>query len=90
MTEDSPHKPANVYGTSKAQAEDVITDHVARVTADRSKKINAVMLRLSNVYGSAKDHPERLIPAIMRNALSNRPIQMVGGDQDVRRHLTRC
>jgi len=84
MAEDSPHNPANVYGKSKAEAEDVIITHVARATSSGGNKINAIMLRLSNVYGSAYDHPERLIPAIMRNALSNRPIQMVGGDQDVR------
>ncbi len=82
VEEEAPHDPANVYGKSKAEAEDVITGHIAEATK-AGTKINAIMLRLSNVYGSAKDHPERLIPAIMRNALSNRPIQMVGGDQDV-------
>lgn len=64
----------------------MITNHVEKVTEEGSKHINAIMLRLSNVYGSTKDHPERLIPAIVRNAVSNRPIQMVGGDQDVSKH----
>lgn len=83
VPEDTPHKPANVYGESKAKAEDVITSYVANVTASGTKDINAIMLRLSNVYGSAADHRERLIPAIMSNALAHRPIQIVGGDQNV-------
>ncbi|KAL1407751.1 hypothetical protein Q8F55_007185 [Vanrija albida] len=83
VVEDTPHNPANVYGRTKAFAEDVITRHVDVVTRAGSKKLNAIMLRLSNVYGSAKGHPQRLIPAIMNNALSNRPIQMVGGNQNL-------
>ncbi|KLT45199.1 hypothetical protein CC85DRAFT_282690 [Cutaneotrichosporon oleaginosum] len=83
VPEDTPHKPANVYGSSKARAEDVITSYVANVTASGTKDINAIMLRLSNVYGSAADHRERLIPAIMSNALAHRPIQIVGGDQNL-------
>lgn len=83
VPEDTPHRPANVYGESKAKAEDVIQHHIKSVTADGSKKINAILLRLSNVYGSSADHRERLIPAIMSNALSHRPIQIVGGGQDL-------
>ncbi|GMK55282.1 hypothetical protein CspeluHIS016_0203380 [Cutaneotrichosporon spelunceum] len=83
VPEDTPHKPANVYGASKAKAEDVVTSYVANVTASGTKDLNAIMLRLSNVYGSAADHRERLIPAIMSNALAHRPIQIVGGDQNL-------
>lgn len=83
MAEDATRNPVNVYGKTKSAAEDVITNYINKVTGNKSKNINAIMLRFSNVYGSTKDHPERLIPAIVRNAISNRPIQMVGGDQDV-------
>ncbi|TXT09196.1 hypothetical protein VHUM_02670 [Vanrija humicola] len=83
VVEDTPHNPANVYGRSKASAEDVITRHVNAMTRTKAKKLNAIMLRLSNVYGAVEGHHERLVPAIMNNALSNRPIQMVGGDQNL-------
>lgn len=87
VPEDTPHKPANVYGSSKAGAENVINAYVKNVTDSGTKDINAIMLRLSNVYGSAADHRERLIPAIMSNALAHRPIQIVGGDQNVSHSL---
>ncbi|ORY27093.1 hypothetical protein BCR39DRAFT_578143 [Naematelia encephala] len=81
VVEDTPHNPANVYGASKALAEDVIQRHVS----DRQETgpLHVILLRFSNVYGSPADHRERLIPAIMTNALANRPIQIVGGDQDL-------
>lgn len=83
VPEDTPHNPANVYGQSKADAETTIMNYISAATASGSKNINAIMLRFSNVYGSSADHRERLIPAIMTNALSHRPIQIVGGDQNV-------
>jgi hypothetical protein len=88
VPEDTPHKPANVYGKSKAAAEEVLAKHIEETKDSNKQKLNAIAVRLSNVYGSEYDHPERLIPAIMRNAISSRPIQMVGGDQDVS-NLTR-
>lgn len=84
VPEDTPHHAANVYGESKARAENVITKYISEVSDSGDKNINSIMLRLSNVYGSSADHRERLIPAIMTNALSHRPIQIVGGDQNVR------
>jgi UDP-glucose 4-epimerase len=83
VPESAPHKPANVYGASKAAAEDALSAHIRNVTDSGDKDLNAIFLRFSNVYGSSADHRERLIPAIMTNALAQRPIQMVGGDQDV-------
>jgi nucleoside-diphosphate-sugar epimerase len=83
VPESAAHNAANVYGQSKAEAEDIITKHLNEVAKDGSKKVNAIFLRFSNVYGSAADHRERLIPAIMTNALAQRPIQIVGGDQEV-------
>jgi len=83
VKEDTPHNAANVYGESKAKAEDAITAHLRAVTEDKTKDLNVILLRFSNIYGSSADHRERLIPAIMTNALSHRPIQIVGGDQDV-------
>jgi nucleoside-diphosphate-sugar epimerase len=80
VDEETAATPANIYGSTKADAETVIQRH-----ASKSKSpFHAIILRLSNVYGSPADHHERLIPSIMVNALSHRPIQIVGGDQDVR------
>lgn len=87
VTEDTPHHPANVYGASKAKAEDEIERHIFQ-RKDRGDgsgiaPLHAIALRISNVYGGRSDHRERLIPAIMTNALAHRTIQIVGGAQDV-------
>lgn len=73
VPEDAPNTPANAYGRTKSDAEAVIQKH----------KLPAILLRLSNVYGGLADHRERLIPAIVSNALSHRIIQMVGGNQNL-------
>lgn len=73
VSEDAPNTPANAYGRTKSDAEVVVRRH----------NLRAVLLRLSNVYGGLADHRERLIPAIVSNALSHRTIQMVGGNQDL-------
>ncbi|TXT08894.1 hypothetical protein VHUM_03022 [Vanrija humicola] len=88
VPEDTPHQAANVYGQSKADAEVVITRHLAGIAERASavspqRPLDVIMLRLSNVYGSNFDHRERLIPAIMTQALAHRTIQIVGGDQDL-------
>ncbi|WVR09270.1 hypothetical protein IAU60_006335 [Kwoniella sp. DSM 27419] len=67
VTEDTPNEPANAYGSTKSAAEAVVRSHRSR----------AILLRLSNVYGGLRDHHERLIPAIITNALAHRPIQML-------------
>ncbi|KAK8844534.1 hypothetical protein IAR55_006381 [Kwoniella newhampshirensis] len=77
VTEDTPNTPANAYGSTKSDAEKVIYQHA------EESNLHAILLRLSNVYGGLADHHERLIPAIMTNALSHRPIQIVGGNQDL-------
>ena len=73
VPEDAPNTPANAYGRTKSDAEAVVRRH----------SLPSILLRLSNVYGGLADHRERLIPAIVSNALSHRIIQMVGGNQDL-------
>nr|XP_031859815.1 uncharacterized protein CI109_004663 [Kwoniella shandongensis]KAA5526887.1 hypothetical protein CI109_004663 [Kwoniella shandongensis] len=77
VAEETPNNPANAYGATKSDAEVVIRKHA------QANDLHAILLRLSNVYGGLADHHERLIPAIMTNALSHRPIQIVGGNQDL-------
>ena len=85
VTEDTPHNPANVYGASKAKAENEIERYIIERNGreEGSPPFHALALRISNVYGGRSDHRERLIPAIMTNALAHRTIQIVGGAQDV-------
>jgi len=76
VDENSIQNPLNVYGTSKAFAE----THVRRF-ADHGYR--CVILRLSNVYGSWEDLLERVTPNFVCRAMANRPLQVVGGNQQL-------
>jgi len=73
VTEQDPIAPVNIYGQSKADAENVV--HQATLAG-----VQTSIIRLSNVYGSTNDHPDRAIPAILWKALENEPIQLTGGE----------
>ena len=76
--------PSNIYGETKLKAERVIEGFMEGLEREgEGEGLQAIALRLSNVYGGEKDHRERLVPAITAQAISHRPIQMVGGDQFV-------
>ena len=82
--------PSNVYGTSKLRAEEAIQSFIDEQGGLRGSSgeghrdgLQAIALRLSNVYGGEHDHRGRLIPAMMTQAIAHRTIQMVGGDQFV-------
>lgn len=77
--------PSNVYGQSKLSAEHAIQAFIDREKEKTAAKgtLQAIALRLSNVYGGEFDHRERLVPAMMTQAIAHRTIQMVGGDQFV-------
>lgn len=62
VNEDHPLQPINYYGRCKQTAEAMLQG----VAIDG---ITSVILRLSNVYGSAYDHPTRVIPAFLTGAL---------------------
>jgi nucleoside-diphosphate-sugar epimerase len=82
--ESSPREAANVYGISKAKAEEVVERRIRRLRWTlRGSKLHAIALRLSNVYGGEFDHHERLVPGMMTRAIAHRPIQIVGGKQEV-------
>ena len=70
-TEDTPLLPVNVYGRSKVEGE--------RLTeAARAGGLRAATVRLSNVYGSARDHADRVVPAFARAAVSGSNIRIDG------------
>ena len=90
VMEDSAAVPANVYGESKLRAERALDRFMDKMKNDgKAGSVYAIALRLSNTYGGAFDHVERLIPSIVTQALSHQVIQIVGGKQDVRDHISR-
>src|SRR3989442_6561044 len=46
-----------------------------------SPSVHPVIFRFSNVYGSERDLPERVIPKFMTKALRGEDITLYGGDQ---------
>ena len=81
LRENAPTKPLSVYAASKLAAERVVEKRVRDIRS--SKALRAISLRLSNVYGAAFDHEDRLVPAITTQALWNQVIQISGGEQIV-------
>jgi nucleoside-diphosphate-sugar epimerase len=74
-TEDCPKQPISVYGTSKLAAEQLLA-HFGVVD-----KLRYTILRFSNVYGSTRDLPERVIPRFTERALRGQQLILNGGDQ---------
>ena len=73
-TETSARAPCNVYGQTKAEAEQIV--HHASAAG-----LTAAIIRLSNVYGSPTDLPERAIPSFVRSALAGRDLQVRGPER---------
>lgn len=71
VREDSELSPVNVYGASKVVAENAV------VTARQSGLVVGIV-RLSNVYGPGRDHPDRVIPAFARAAAMGGVIRIDG------------
>lgn len=71
VNEDSALKPMNVYGRTKLQGEVFVNDA-------RARGMCTAVVRLSNVYGSASDHADRVVPAFVRAALVGRPLRVDG------------
>lgn len=71
VREDSPMRPVNVYGRSKAAAERV-------ALAWRRSGVDTAVVRLANVYGALNDHPKRVTPAFARAASDGELLQVHG------------
>lgn len=72
-TEDAPLRPINVYGRSKAQAEE-------HALAARARGLATAVLRFSNVYGSINDHADRVVPAFARASSEGSVLRIDGAD----------
>lgn len=75
VREESPKKPVSVYGISKLMAEDLLK-HVSH-----DQELGFTIIRFSNVYGSKRDLPQRVIPEFFRNALQGKELEVFGGKQ---------
>lgn len=72
-TEDSPLNPVNIYGRAKVEGERLINEA-------REKSLRAVIIRLSNVYGSTLDHHDRVVPAFARAAVLGQSMRVDGAN----------
>jgi nucleoside-diphosphate-sugar epimerase len=73
VDEDSPPRPINIYGRSKIEGE--------RITlAAREAGLTTAVVRFSNVYGSMRDHPDRVVPAFARGAALGGTLRVCGSE----------
>ncbi len=71
--EDCPLEPVNIYGRSKVAGE--------RLTLEARKRgLRTAIVRLSNVYGSADDYPDRVVPAFIRGASAGGELRVEGAE----------
>ena len=71
--EETPLRPVNVYARTKVAGEQLIAEA-------QHRGLRACVIRLSNVYGSTQDHPDRVVPAFARAALLGQPLRIDGCD----------
>ncbi len=77
FTEKTPYAPNSPYSASKAAS-----DMIAR-SYFKTYGLNVVVTNCSNNYGP-KQHDEKLIPNIIRNALQGKPIPIYGDGKNIR------
>lgn len=73
-SEDAHLRPVNVYGRSKVQCERLME-------AGRARGLRGAVVRLSNVYGSTRDHADRVVPAFARAAVLGDTLRVDGSGQ---------
>jgi dTDP-glucose 4,6-dehydratase len=77
FTETTPYAPNSPYSASKASSDMIIRSYV------ETFGMNCVITNCSNNYGP-KQHDEKLIPTIIRNALLGNPIPIYGDGKNIR------
>lgn len=75
--EDTPYAPNSPYSASKASSDMIVRSYVETYGMD------CVITNCSNNYGP-KQHNEKLIPTIIRNALAGNPIPIYGDGKNIR------
>ncbi|MCD6653827.1 MAG: dTDP-glucose 4,6-dehydratase [Sulfurovum sp.] len=77
FTETTPYAPNSPYSASKASSDMIVRSYVETYGMD------CVITNCSNNYGP-KQHDEKLIPTIIRNALNGTPIPIYGDGKNIR------
>lgn len=77
FTEATPYAPNSPYSASKASSDMIARSYV------ETYGLNCVITNCSNNYGP-KQHDEKLIPTIIRNALAGKPIPIYGDGKNIR------
>lgn len=77
FTEKTPYAPNSPYSASKASSDMMMRSYV------ETYGMNCVITNCSNNYGP-KQHDEKLIPTIIRNALVGNPIPIYGDGKNIR------
>ena len=77
FTEATPYAPNSPYSASKASSDMIIRAY------NETYGMNTVITNCSNNYGP-KQHDEKLIPTIIRKALSNQNIPIYGDGKNIR------
>ena len=75
--EEAPLRPSSPYAAAKAGA-----DHVA-LAFHRTHGLDVIISRCTNNYG-AYQHPEKMIPLFITNALEDEPVPLYDGGTQVR------
>ncbi|MFA7069928.1 MAG: dTDP-glucose 4,6-dehydratase [Sulfurimonas sp.] len=77
FTETTPYAPNSPYSASKASSDMIVRSY------QETYGLNTVITNCSNNYGP-KQHDEKLIPTIIRNALKANPIPIYGDGKNIR------
>jgi len=77
FTEQTPYAPNSPYSASKASADMLVRSY------HHTYGMHTVITNCSNNYGP-KQHPEKLIPTIIRKVLANQEIPIYGDGKNVR------
>ena len=77
FTEETPYAPNSPYSASKAASDMIVRSY------HHTYGMNTVITNCSNNYGP-KQHDEKLIPTIIRNAIQGRPIPIYGDGKNIR------
>ena len=77
FTEETPYSPSSPYSATKASADHLIRSYV------RTYKLNAVISNCCNNFGPGQ-FPEKLIPTLIYNILTNKPLPIYGNGKNSR------
>ena len=75
--ETDPYVPSSPYAASKASSDHLVYSYV------RTYNIKAIITNCSNNYGP-RQHPEKLIPKLIYNAINNKPLPIYGKGKNSR------